>query len=128
MKTYMYSNDDGATWYNEICEAVEDNLRFFDNVDMSEGTLTLTKAEMVQYEFPECQLSQLADYVQESISEYLYDDLGEDAANSAEKATKNCESELKDFLEGFIKKTIISGGIFAVGEEKEITVKLADYE
>lgn len=121
MKTYMYSNDDGATWYNEICEAVEDNSDW-------EEIITVTQAEMVQYEFPERQLTRLTDYVQESICEYLYDDLGEDAASSAEKAMKNCESELKDFLGGFIKKTIISGGIFAVGEEKEITVKLADYE
>lgn len=121
MKTYMYSSDDGATWYNEICEAVEDNSDW-------EEIITFTQAEMVKYEFSQGQLSRLADYVQESISEYLYDDLGEDAANSAENVMKNYEAELKEFLEGFINKTIISGGIFSVGEEKEITVKLADYE
>lgn len=121
MKTYVYSSDDGATWYNEICEAVEDNSDW-------EDIITLTQAEIIQYEFPQGQLSRLADYVQESISEYLYDDLGEDAANSAEKVMKNYEAELKEFLEGFINKTISAGGIFAVGEEKEITVKLADYE
>lgn len=121
MKTYMYSNDDGATWYNEICEAVEDNSDW-------EEIITLTQAEMVQYEFPERQLSRLADYVQESISEYLYDDLGEDAANSAEKVMKKSEEVIKVFLAEYIKQTINVGGIFAVGEEKEITVKLADYE
>lgn len=121
MKTYMYSNDDGATWYNEICEAVEDNVDW-------EDTITLTQAEMVQYEFPQGQLSRLTEYVQEHISEYLYDALGENAANSAEKVMKNYEAELKSYLKDFIKQTISVGGIFAVGEEKEITVKLADYE
>lgn len=121
MKTYMYSNDDGNTWYNEICEAVEDNSDW-------EEIITLTQAEMVQYEFPKWNLSRLTDYIQESISEYMYDDLGGDAANSAEKVMKKNETELYEFLEGFINKTIISGGIFSVGEEKEITVKLADYE
>ena len=121
MKTYMYSNDDGCTWYNEICEAVED-------YDSTEEEIAITQAEMVQYEFTKEHLSRLTDYVQESISEYLYDDLGEEAAHTAERVMESYKIELKSYLEGFIKKTISVGGIFGVGEEKEITVKLADYQ
>ena len=127
MTTYVYSNDDGATWYNEICEVVEDNVEFFDGVDTSQDTITITQAEMVKYEFPEGQLARLADYVQESISEYLYDDLGEDAANSAERVMKKSEDVIKVFLAEYIKQTINVGGIYKVGEEKEIEVKIADY-
>lgn len=128
MKTYMYSNDDGCTWYNEICEAVEDNVRFFDSADRVEDTLTLTRAEIIPYEFSKEQLARLTDFVQESISEYVYNDLGENAARTAERVMESYKTELKYYIEGFIKKTISVGGIFAIGEDEEIQVKLADYE